>query len=470
MFPHNFTTLYAFLPQTLTTSPQTLQRHIRSDHLELTPYPCQYIDPANGEHCNAGYDSAGALRKHEDRVHGALRFWCDECATNGGQPAGFVTKAQLTKHMKTEHADCLFCELKCSSEKVSTYPALNSIRHHFFGRGKPSTEANMTQELQRHIETFHTAPKEVAEPKKMIACMHAGCDKSFTKKFNLEVHVRTVHEGYRFICGQTNVGLSAKVETWNGQDACGADFVSKTNLEDHIRTQHLGLPSMVNARRVKKNGVGAVPKGPKSAPKHVVDPIAALTGLGYEQHREMACLVQGCRLRFMREYDRMLHLRAKHGFTPAEVLQVQGYQANPARTIPCLAKDCDWYFFHQDELELHKQTKHDGVQGTLDQSLLQLSDDFKAELARGEHQEQYHVPDAPPQNLLFNPQTGVFEHYHGPTHAGRDYAECINLGCQHVNCAGGLGELYNVARGEPVKKEGTELNSNYFNFDEFGTG
>ena len=331
------------------------------------------------------------------------------------------------------------------------------------------TEANPSQELQRHIETFHTVQKDGEPLKKLIRCTYEGCDKSFTKKYNLDVHVRTAHMGERFICGQTDLSTSGKLENWTGEGACGKDFVSKVNLEDHVRTQHLGLPSTVNARRIRKHGIGVIPRGGPPKP-HVLDPIAALTGVGYEQHRDIACLVQGCSARFMREYDRLLHLRAKHGFTPAEVPQLQGYQANPARTIPCLAKDCDWYFFHQDELELHKQLKHDGVENIVDQSLLTLSDDFKAELARGEHSEQYHVPDIPPQNLLFDQQTGLFEHYHRPTHAG-DYAECINLGCQHVNCANGYNGFDNVAGGQQKKEgvEGAELNSNYFNFDEFGT-
>lgn len=85
---------------------QTLQRHVRSDHLKLTPFPCSFIDPATHLQCTAGYDSAGALRKHEDRLHGALRFWCDVCTSEGAlQPAGFPTNTQLAKHIRNEHAN-----------------------------------------------------------------------------------------------------------------------------------------------------------------------------------------------------------------------------------------------------------------------------------------------------------------------------------------------------------------------------
>merc|ERR1712098_269576 len=37
---------------------QTLQRHIRSVHLLLAPYPCIYVDPVTSAPCNAGFDGA----------------------------------------------------------------------------------------------------------------------------------------------------------------------------------------------------------------------------------------------------------------------------------------------------------------------------------------------------------------------------------------------------------------------------
>ncbi|OBT71690.1 hypothetical protein VF21_09660 [Pseudogymnoascus sp. 05NY08] len=266
---------------------QTLQRHIRSDHLKLTPFPCTFIDPTTNLQCTAGYDSAGALRKHEDRLHGALRFWCDVCTTEGApQPAGFPTNTQLAKHIRNEHANCIFCDLRCSSER----------------------------ELQRHIETFHAATSS-SPARKQIPCTYPGCDKSFTKKYNLDVHVRTSHEGQRFICGQTDFSKSAKLRAWDGSDACGKDFVSKVNLEDHIRTQHLGLPSTVNARRVKKNSIGAKPRKAKSV---MDDAVNALTGTNYAQDpvRNIPCDAGGCDWMFSRDYDLIQHKRVKHGIVP----------------------------------------------------------------------------------------------------------------------------------------------------------
>lgn len=155
---------FCFWPHRLTTSLQTLQRHIRSDHLELTPYPCTHVDPITNEKCNAGYDSAGALRKHEDRVHGALRFWCDECAANGGQPTGFVTKMQLNKHMRTEHADCLFCDMKCTSEKVSALSHFQIISFYDL----TVTSQHLIQRLTHH-RNYNVTSKHSTLCKKMAS-------------------------------------------------------------------------------------------------------------------------------------------------------------------------------------------------------------------------------------------------------------------------------------------------------------
>jgi general transcription factor IIIA len=207
---------------------QTLQRHIRSEHLELAPYPCTYIDPITGEACNSGFDGSVGLRKHEERVHGAAQFFCPQCVVPGafgpdGTPIhlGFTTDTQLQSHVKKEHANCPFCDLKCSSQR----------------------------ELQNHIDSQHSGKS--LEERKKISCTYLGCNKKFTKSGNLKIHIRTAHMGERFICCTFDLSDYPDVSDFDTADACGKDFVSKASLVDHIRTAHLALPSMVNANRKK---------------------------------------------------------------------------------------------------------------------------------------------------------------------------------------------------------------------------
>ncbi|TVY76137.1 Transcription factor IIIA [Lachnellula suecica] len=209
----------------------TLQRHIRSDHLELAPFPCTYKDPFTDEPCNAGFDGAVGLRKHVDRVHSAPQFVCSSCTApysfnEDGTPKflAFTTAAQLQTHIRKEHAEaeCMFCDKKCSSQR----------------------------ELDKHVESQHSGKS--LEERKNIPCTYAGCNKTFTKKSNLSVHIRTVHNGERFICGTFDTSSNPALEAFDAaEDGCGKDFVSKASLEDHIRTGHLGLSSIINANRKK---------------------------------------------------------------------------------------------------------------------------------------------------------------------------------------------------------------------------
>lgn len=287
---------------------QTLQRHIRADHLNVSPFPCTYVDPTTQAVCSAGFDSGGSLRKHEDRFHGALRYWCDECAASGAsnnegipQQAGFRTQNELTRHIRTEHSNCIFCDTKFTSQT----------------------------QLQRHIETQHASSagiervSNVSKPK--IPCTIPGCDKTFSKNYNLSVHVRTFHNGERFICSVSATASysfkSPEVAAWTGIDACGKDFVSKVNLEDHIRTQHLCLLSVVNAKRLK--GRSSTGKKAKEASKNGgdLDAINLLTGAGYGQgdNRKIPCLVDDCPRRFIRQYDLEVHLQSKHGISSSDL-------------------------------------------------------------------------------------------------------------------------------------------------------
>lgn len=264
---------------------QTLHRHIRSDHLNLSPFPCTYIDPITNELCKAGFDASGGLKKHMERTHGAATFLCEECTVPGKfhedgtpVPLAFTTNAKLQTHIKKEHANCMFCDRKCSSQAL----------------------------LQKHIDTQHSGT--TLEERKNIACEYPGCPKTFTKRANLQVHVRTVHEGQRFICGTFDVSQNPDLAAWNGNDGCGKDFVSKVNLEDHIRTSHLGLPSLLNARGRRK----AIDSQPRRSVRRAPEQTEIEELAGYDSRRTINCVVQGCPHKFMRDYDFHEHMRIHH--------------------------------------------------------------------------------------------------------------------------------------------------------------
>lgn len=211
---------------------------------------------------------------------------------------GFTTDAQLQAHIKKEHANCPFCDRRCASQ----------------------------QALEKHIESQHSGT--TLAQRKTIPCTYLGCTKTFTKKSNLTVHIRTAHNGERYICGKIDVSNVSDLSPFNADDGCGKDFVSKANLEDHVRTAHLGLPSLINSKRKKPYPIpedlaeADTPRELKRGRKVFQQPSAFddLTGATYDddERRTIPCTVPGCRHKFMREYDLKVHLRTKqHQLLPA---------------------------------------------------------------------------------------------------------------------------------------------------------
>ncbi|PYH96410.1 hypothetical protein BO71DRAFT_375526 [Aspergillus ellipticus CBS 707.79] len=280
----------------------TLQKHIMSVHLKQKPFACPHVDSATGQKCSMAFDSAGHLRAHESRVHAEKRFTCTECIQHAKQNnlntdspfdpsvsmATFPTYALLQAHIRAVHPpQCPSCAMVCSTAR----------------------------ELRRHLEVAHGNVS--LEERKVFSCTMPGCDSSFTKKGNLTVHIRTVHQGEkRFICGETDLSSSKRVIGWVSANGCGKRYGSKLALEEHIRTAHLGFQ---NAKAERRQRLGLGNKTPQH--QNGLSALAALTGEGYaeETGRQIACLVEGCPHRFHRNYDLWVHMGSKHGCTEDEI-------------------------------------------------------------------------------------------------------------------------------------------------------
>lgn len=217
---------------------ETLNKHIFQAHEGTNPFPCTETDSRTGESCKKSFETAHKLKSHKQAIHDLTKFSCTICVqaqtmtyrdpsaayiSGTSSTAYFASYAALKRHVDAEHPPtCSHCSMKFNTPK----------------------------ELARHVELVH----DIVDPdflpqKKDQECPYEGCGRTFSKKGNLNVHVRTVHEKRRdFVCGQTEVSLpdiTSDVEVVG----CGRDFTSKGSLEEHIRTAHLGK----QARRVERN-------------------------------------------------------------------------------------------------------------------------------------------------------------------------------------------------------------------------
>ncbi|ERS97245.1 hypothetical protein HMPREF1624_06576 [Sporothrix schenckii ATCC 58251] len=317
---------------------QTLQRHIRVDHLHQPAFVCTHeitnpgVGGASGTKmpCKAVFESAGALRRHVERDHTAPKFWCEECgranASGQGGGIGFATRALLEAHMRHAHVNCPFCDVRC---------------------GGPA-------DLHKHIDMHHSG-KSVAD-RKTIACPHPGCKKTFTRRANLNVHIRAVHEGLRFVCGDdadaastpTAQGTGAERKAFHGWtdpaliawgargEGCGRGFVSKMKLEEHIRYVHLrherpGPVIVVDADPLAASSAVASSTPTVSPSPTPGQRLGGATAGGNDDlatpsadvlidallgtNRTLVCTLPGCDARFVRHHDLNVHVQRDHNPT-----------------------------------------------------------------------------------------------------------------------------------------------------------
>jgi general transcription factor IIIA len=263
----------------------TLQRHVTTAHEGKAAFVCE--EPGDdGQQCGAGFDTAGKLKVHKGREHGSEQYRCTICEQAPSQDTeySFGTYSDLQNHNQTVHPPtCASCGLACVSAR----------------------------ELKRHAQTHHTdviETKDLAERQTHV-CPEPGCGRGFTKRSNLTIHLKTVHtDEKQFVCGTVDPVALNNVQGWDGIGACGRGFTAKATLEQHVRSAHLGLE---NSRKRER-------KERKKAPKATL--VGAMTGTGYEEEtRNISCMVPGCGFLFLREYDRDLHLRTRHGFGDVEL-------------------------------------------------------------------------------------------------------------------------------------------------------
>ncbi|KAI4599669.1 Strongly-conserved Zn-finger binding protein (TFIIIA) [Pestalotiopsis sp. 9143b] len=256
---------------------QTLQRHIRAEHLKMPGFVCKNAG------CGAGFDTASSLRRHVEKEHADLKYWCDECnnglTDDAEDRVGFSSAEQLLYHMKKAHISCTFCD--------KIFPTRDAMEAH--------TEMEHASNVQDNT-------------RKSVVCTRDGCGKVFSKQSNLQAHVRSFHEGVRYICGEHDVSTTKDLHDWPKTDGCGGSFATKASLEKHIRHVHMDIPRPLPPRSEVQQ---QAPRG---------DMLGQLTGTSNSARRTIACPWFPCDLKFAHQPEMQAHLSTHFDMNLGETL------------------------------------------------------------------------------------------------------------------------------------------------------
>ncbi|XP_067234370.1 general transcription factor IIIA, b isoform X2 [Chanodichthys erythropterus] len=133
------------------------------EHTNELPFECDF------EGCNDKFVSSKALKRH-GKVHEVYLCGEEYCNFKG------KTWSAYQKHKKTAHRETLPCD-QCKK-----------IFHNAWF-------------LQKHKQSVHSGER------RMFKCSREGCQKSYTKNFNLQNHILVFHEGKRdFTCSFAGCG------------------------------------------------------------------------------------------------------------------------------------------------------------------------------------------------------------------------------------------------------------------------
>ena len=263
----------------------TLSKHVRKEHEGLPSHPC----PEPG--CNEAFHTKSSLKRHQDREHGELRFWCGECgviALDDGteRRVGFTTETLLQAHLKREHQNCMFCDFKSTKQG----------------------------ELEKHVEMHHSG--KTMDDRKTEECPYPNCGKKFTNKSNRNNHVRTAHEGFRYVCGEVELA-GPDFENWSNDHGCGDKFAAKARLEDHVRYVHLGVE---RPRLSSKKPLGVE----QSHPQTLIDD---LSGFAAQKRSNVPC--SHCPATFIRYADLEFHMDRAYNASDSDTPLFHGDELAP---------------------------------------------------------------------------------------------------------------------------------------------
>eukprot|EP00163_Fabomonas_tropica_P019195 TRINITY_DN336_c0_g1_i10.p1 TRINITY_DN336_c0_g1~~TRINITY_DN336_c0_g1_i10.p1 ORF type:complete len:408 (+),score=39.19 TRINITY_DN336_c0_g1_i10:151-1374(+) len=186
-----------------------LDKHSRV-HNKVKKHACTH------EHCDQAFAKKDQLRAHLCDFHGDPRpYPCNKCGQRFGLPS------RLKAHERKVHERKYVCETcKEEFEKYSLLVSHRRVQHPKY----VCPHCDKVLGKKDHY-TQHVATHEPAENRPLFICPVLGCERSYSKKSNLNAHTRVYHQGEtkQYRCSV---------------DGCDSVFDYKHSLARHAMRRH----------------------------------------------------------------------------------------------------------------------------------------------------------------------------------------------------------------------------------------
>lgn len=196
-----------------------LTRHYKENHESVQTYNC--------DHCSSSYRRKFELKRHLKNSHniGKFTFYCEKCEN------GYFNEYAFLRHIKSHKSkECDICH-----EMFDKWTQLVAHKREKHPKQKQNFECDLCGKTFcgraniKHHMRIHTTNDLV------FACHYENCSKYYTVKRNLTAHIRSKHEGKKFVCEICKVKLSTKQKLQSHvaahDDPVKSKLIKKSNIE-----------------------------------------------------------------------------------------------------------------------------------------------------------------------------------------------------------------------------------------------